>query len=81
MPTLLREGSYRFFFYSDEGNPREPPHVHVTSGEKVAKFWLEPAVELASSKRLRDHEISEIRRLVERHQNRFLEAWHAHFDA
>ena len=53
MPTLLREGPYRFFFYSDEGDPREPPHVHVTAGERLAKFWLEP-VALASSRRLRE---------------------------
>lgn len=52
MPTLLREGPYRFFFYSDEGDPREPPHVHVTAGERLAKFWLEP-VALASSRRKR----------------------------
>lgn len=80
MPTLLRDGPYRFFFYSDEGDPREPPHVHVTAGEKLAKFWLEP-VELQSSKRLRAHEIVELHRIVERHQADFLEAWHAHFDA
>nr|CRY96126.1 hypothetical protein [uncultured prokaryote] len=79
MPTLLNDGPYRFFFYSDEGDPREPPHVHVTAGERVAKFWLEP-VELATSKRLRDHEINGLRKLVERHQTEFLEAWHAHFD-
>ena len=77
MPTLLREGSYRFFFYSDEGDPREPPHVHVTAGDQIAKFWLDP-VELASSKRLRAHEINELRNLVERHRATFLEAWNAH---
>ncbi len=80
MPTILKEGSYRFFFYSDEGDPREPPHVHVTSSEKLAKFWLQP-VALASSKRLRAYEIRRVTQLVERHQARFLEAWHAHFDS
>ncbi len=80
MPTLLREGPYRFFFYSDEGDPRGPPHVHVTAGEKLAKFWLEP-VELVSSKRLRAHEIKGLRDLVGRHQAQFLEAWNAHFDS
>lgn len=79
MPTLMREGPYRFFFYSDEGDPREPPHVHVTAGEKLAEFWLEP-VALASSKRLRAHEIKALQDLVERHQARFLEAWNAHFE-
>ncbi len=79
MPTLLKEGPYRFFFYSNEGDPREPPHVHVTAGERVAKFWLEP-VELVSSKRLRAAEITSLRGVVERHRKKFLEAWHAHFN-
>ena len=79
LPTLLKEGPYRFFFYSNEGDPREPPHVHVTAGERVAKFWLEP-VELVSSKRLRAAEITSLRGVVERHRKRFLEAWHVHFD-
>jgi hypothetical protein len=44
MPTVLRTGPYRFFFYSHE--PGEPPHVHVDRDNQSAKFWLEP-VELA----------------------------------
>lgn len=80
MPTILREDGYRFFFYSDEGNPREPPHVHVSSGEKVAKFWLDP-VDLSISKRLTASEISALRKIVVRHQNLFLEVWHAYFES
>lgn len=40
MPTVLRLGRFRFFFFSNEGN--EPPHIHVRAGEDEAKFWLEP---------------------------------------
>ncbi|WP_416208247.1 DUF4160 domain-containing protein [Halomonas sp.] len=52
---------------------REPPHIHLTAGEQIAKFWLEP-VELQSSKRLRAHEINQLRKLVERHRDEFLRA-------
>ncbi|MCK1358467.1 DUF4160 domain-containing protein [Bradyrhizobium sp. 199] len=38
MPTVLRWGPYRAFFYSNEGN--EPPHVHVRAANCEAKFWL-----------------------------------------
>ncbi len=38
MPTVLRWGPYRAFFYSSEGG--EPPHIHVRSGDAEAKFWL-----------------------------------------
>ncbi|MDE0213947.1 MAG: DUF4160 domain-containing protein, partial [Deltaproteobacteria bacterium] len=40
MPTVLRQGPYRFFFYSSDG--QEPPHVHVEGDNDVAKFLLEP---------------------------------------
>ena len=46
MPTVLRVGPYRLFFYSGDG--REPPHVHVERDDSLAKFWLAP-VRLASS--------------------------------
>jgi hypothetical protein len=38
VPTVLRWGPYRAFFYSNEGD--EPAHVHVRAGGKEAKFWL-----------------------------------------
>lgn len=42
MPSLWREGGYRFHFYAAEGDPSEPPHVHVQKGPEGAKFWLTP---------------------------------------
>ncbi len=40
MPTVLRSGLYRFYFYSHETN--EPPHIHVDRDDGLAKFWLQP---------------------------------------
>lgn len=76
MPTVLRIGPYRLFFYSDEGT--EPPHIHVMAGDRVAKFWLD-SLELAYSKRFRAHELNEVRDLVGEHREALREAWHAHF--
>lgn len=42
MPTVFRHDGYRFFFYSNEGDPREPIHVHVMKGDGEAKFWVSP---------------------------------------
>ena len=80
MPSILRADGWRSFFYSDEGNPREPPHIHAVFGEKTAKFWLKSVV-LVNSKRLSASEIAAVYRLVTQHRDTFLEAWHAHFDA
>ena len=42
MPTVLRSGPERVYFYSHDLS--EPPHVHVDHDDKSAKFWLEPVV-------------------------------------
>ena len=76
MPTLLRVGGYRFFFWSREN--REPPHVHVDQAERYAKFWLTP-VALADAHGFRSNELGEIRRLVEQNREFFQEKWREHF--
>jgi hypothetical protein len=43
MPVAFRQSGYRFFFYSNEGDPREPIHIHVMKDGCTAKFWLEPS--------------------------------------
>jgi hypothetical protein len=58
MPTILRSGALRFFFYSLEN--AEPPHVHVESRDATAKYWLEP-VELARSRGFRATELTRLR--------------------
>ncbi len=37
LPTVLRSGPYRLFFYSADRD--EPAHVHVEREEAEAKFW------------------------------------------
>ena len=49
MPVVFRYKSFRLFFYSNEGNPREAMHIHVRNAEGEAKFWLTPTVYLADS--------------------------------
>jgi uncharacterized protein DUF4160 len=29
MPVVFRQDGIRYLFFSNEGEPREPPHVHV----------------------------------------------------
>jgi hypothetical protein len=76
MPTFEDIGPYKLFFYSAEGN--EPPHVHVRHGRATAKFWLQP-VRFAKSRRMSDHELVALRKIVEQNQQRILEAWNEHF--
>ena len=76
MPTVLRIGPFRFYFFSHE--PNEPPHVHVDRDAATIKVWLEP-VEAAKSRGFRAHEIGGIVKMVEDNRERLLEAWHEYF--
>ena len=76
MPTVLRSGPYRFYFYSSDGG--EPPHVHVGRDELEAKFWLDP-VRLAYSAGFRPSDIRRIASIIEENQRQLLGAWDEFF--
>jgi hypothetical protein len=77
MPTVLRSGPYRFFFYSADAH--ESPHVHVERDEKKAKFWLRP-VRLDNSGGFKPVEVRRIQRLVEQRREALLRSWDAYFN-
>jgi hypothetical protein len=77
MPTVLRIGPYRFFFYaSDKG---EPPHVHVQRGDDFAKFWLRP-VRLQASGGFGRTDLRRIQGLVEQNRERLMRSWNEYFN-
>jgi Domain of unknown function (DUF4160) len=78
MPTIHREGGFRFSFYSDER--QEPPHVHVGRAEGKAKLWLNP-VALASSRGFNQRELAAILLLVRANASEFLRQWNGYFRA
>jgi hypothetical protein len=77
MPTVLRSGPYRLYFYSHE--PDEPPHVHIDRDDQSCKFWLDP-VTLARNLGFSARELRDLERLVIDNQQRLLEAWHEYFE-
>ena len=78
MPVVFRYKGFRFFFYSNEGNPREPIHVHARNTEGEAKFWLNP-VALASSQGLDARTLRALTKIVEEHVTLIESTWHEHF--
>lgn len=76
MPTVLRDGPYRFYFYSHE--PNEPPHIHIDRENLSAKFWLNP-VSLARNFGYGAKELHSLQKLVINNQFQLLEAWHGYF--
>jgi hypothetical protein len=72
MPTVVRTGRYRFFFFSNEGN--EPPHIHVEAAQHYAKYWLEP-IRPARSVGFRPDELSCIGALIGENSQLIKEKW------
>ncbi len=78
MPTVIRIGPYRFFFYSNENG--EPAHIHIQRDRMLAKFWLKP-IALASSTRFSSKELRKLESLVIENKEILLEAWNEFFSS
>jgi hypothetical protein len=77
MPTVLRSGPYRFFFYA--GDRDEPPHIHVERDDNEAKFWLDP-VRLQKSIGFARSELRRIEKLVTENRQFLLDQWNEFFN-
>jgi len=77
MPTVLRSGPYRFYFYASDGS--EPAHVHVERDDEIAKFWVDP-VRLQSSGGYSRQELNQVQRLVEVNRDQLLRSWNEFFN-
>jgi hypothetical protein len=80
MPVIFRYKGHRFFFYSNEGNPREPLHVHVRNGSGAeAKFWLKPEVRLADNEGFDARMLRELANEVVANAELIEESWNGYF--
>ena len=72
MPTVLRVNGYRFYWYSREDG--EPIHIHIRKDDCKAKFWIQP-LRLAKNEGFADHELNQIRTVIEENLALIKEAW------
>jgi hypothetical protein len=79
MPVVLRLDGFKFHFYANEGNPREPAHIHVRQGRDEAKFWLTPMVVMTYNDGFDARTLNRVQRLVELHRDQLERAWHEYF--
>jgi hypothetical protein len=54
-------------------------HVHVTSPEGEAKFWLEPIVALERNNGLSPRALKELQKIIEEKRNEVIHSWKKHF--
>ena len=79
MPTIFRHDGFRFFFYSNEGDPREPVHVHAMKDGCEAKFWLSPDVTVANSAGMDARTLRWLAGVVSDNKGLIERAWHDYF--
>ena len=79
MPVVFRHRNVRYHFYSNEGAPREPMHIHAESSGGEAKFWLYPEVTVARNAGFNRRQLAELAVQVSRHRKEIERAWHEHF--
>jgi Domain of unknown function (DUF4160) len=78
MPIVFRYGGFKFFFYSNEGSPREPIHIHVRKGDGEAKFWLNP-IAVATSVGFDARTLRELTDQVETNRLMIERTWYDYF--
>jgi hypothetical protein len=79
MPKVFDWNGYRFHFYANEGDPREPVHIHVRRGRADAKFWLRPEVSLAYNRGFSSKVLSVLIRVIEERRDEIERDWDAFF--
>lgn len=71
--------AFSVFFYSNEGNPCEPVHVHVRSGGVETKFWLIPQVRVATSYGFNATTLRELAEVAQTNSGLIERAWNDYF--
>ena len=72
MPTVLRVGPYRFFFYSYDLGVRM--HIHVICGRNEAKFWLDDC-SLAKNLGMPENDLQTVQKLVNEYRETLIHEW------
>ena len=79
MPTVFNDSGNKFYFYSNEGSPREPVHVHVRRGSSTAKIMLEPTVRVVESHGFNARQLRVLTGLASDRAGSIRKAWNDHF--
>lgn len=86
MPQIFRIGSYVVYFWSNEGEPIEPVHVHVAEGQPqkdATKIWITKSLRciVAHNKsKIPMHILNDIMAVIEIRALYICSEWQKHFE-
>ena len=81
MPQIFRIGSYIVYFWSNEGMPLEPVHVHIAEGRASAnatKVWITRSGHTLlcnNNSQVPQHILNGIMRMIEANSAEIIERW------
>lgn len=79
MPVVFRQDGFRFFFYSNEGDPIEPIHIHVQKAGSEAKFWVGAEIVLDRSDGFDAKTLRKLLVIVQGNRNIIEDTWNEYF--
>ena len=77
MPTVFRFFGMQFYFWSNE---HEPVHIHVRKGRCLAKFVVEPTIELIENKGFKPQELKLAENIIEENIDVIQATWKIYFN-
>ena len=85
MPQVFKIGSYWVYFWSNENDPLEPVHVHVSKGSPTSnatKIWITKAGKcyLANNNsNIEAHTLRNIMKIIEARSEEVIQKWQSYF--
>lgn len=85
MPQIFRIGPYIVYFWSNEGMPLEPIHVHIATGRasgNATKIWITStgkALICNNNSKIPERVLKRIVRMVEANSAEIIQKWNSQF--
>ena len=85
MPQVFKIGSYWVYFWTNEGQPIEPVHVHVSQGspsENSTKIWITSRGKsylCNNNSKIPTHILRNIMRIIEARSDEIIQKWKLYF--
>ena len=76
MPTILKIDGFRFFFFSNEHNPK---HIHIEKADAYVRIELN-TLKVTDSYNLNSKDIKKLVELVKQNNNILKGAWDEYFN-
>ena len=81
MPQILRVGPYSLYFWSNENDPLEPVHIHISEGRASAfatKIWITSTgkgMVCNNNSKIPENVLKKLVRIVEANSETIIEEW------